>query len=158
MDVDGGVQDGVITAFSSTAPLPFRVLFLVAAGILCWALNLHGLYLFGIDTSLLFDGYVTSSGQSHLTPTPGIVQPPYNAVYRLFTCYIVATAVGWCTYSVFTNWGEPTLVDSYRFIPIVCIIAAVLSLFVPIKGFYRRERRQFLQYENFNLFLGNSTY
>lgn len=44
-----------LPSFSSSFPLPFRVLFLVGLAQLLWASNLHILHLLGLDTSWILD-------------------------------------------------------------------------------------------------------
>ncbi|WRT64733.1 uncharacterized protein IL334_001667 [Kwoniella shivajii] len=44
-----------LPGFSSSFPLPFRVLFLIGLAQLLWAINLHVLYTLGLDTSWILD-------------------------------------------------------------------------------------------------------
>ncbi|WWC86862.1 uncharacterized protein L201_001741 [Kwoniella dendrophila CBS 6074] len=44
-----------LPGFSSSFPLPFRVLFLIGLAQLLWAINLHVLYILGLDTSWILD-------------------------------------------------------------------------------------------------------
>ncbi|WVF69765.1 hypothetical protein IAT40_004544 [Kwoniella sp. CBS 6097] len=44
-----------LPGFSSSFPLPFRVLFLIGLAQLLWAVNLHVLHLLGLDTSWILD-------------------------------------------------------------------------------------------------------
>ena len=52
MDIEGVPIEA---PFAASFPLPFRVLVLAGTGILCWATNLHGLHILGIDAAAALD-------------------------------------------------------------------------------------------------------
>ena len=154
--------------FSALFPLPFRALFLGGLGILGWATNLHGLEALGIDagsalelsTHLHHHQRLTSSSLSSRTddtPLPTTKPPPtrgwrsvggsgrvYMPVYRLFGQYTLATLVAWALYRNATH-GDIELVDVFKFIPAVTMLALLMVLVAPFNVAEKRERDKFMQ-------------
>lgn len=127
-------------------PLPFRVLFLVGLGILGWATNLHGLQLLSIDGPAAF---AFSAGSHHLplrSPTSGgqlSARPFYLPLYRIFAGYTTWCVVAWLVFRVATQ-SDPYFVDTFRYIPAVCMLVVVTVLVCPYDILHKRERDWFL--------------
>lgn len=141
------------TPIAAAFPLPFRVLFLGGAGILCWATNLHGLHLLDIDIVPILDvgGHdyrqqihpnsaprFTASTRSALTPSVN-----YTSVYKLFFVYTLWTFLGWTLYR-FNSQDDPQLVNTYKHIPTLLSLVIIMVLVAPYNVFYRHERDRFL--------------
>lgn len=128
-------------------PLPFRVLFLVSLGVLGWATNLHGLQLLGIDGPGALELQPSNSYLPLRSPSSGHLSPHtcYVALYRIFIEH-----TGWC----FAAWlvfraatlSDTALVDTFRYIPAVCILVVLTVLVCPCDVFHKRERDCFLSF------------
>ena len=161
-------------AFSTTFPLPYRVLALGAVGILGWSTNLHGLNLLGIDaatalelstlqpkpkgvrcsspphSSSLFSGPDTPDLSSTPLPTHNgwkLVPHPssiYRPVYRLFLQYSLLVLASWGLYYRHSGGGKLELVDLFKFIPAVTMISLAMFLVCPFVMFENRVSDKFL--------------
>lgn len=131
---------------AATFPLPFRVLFLVALGVLGWATNLHGLQLLGIDGPGALELQATSSQLPLRSPSSGGRFPArafYQPLYRIFIGYTGWCIVAWLAFRVATR-SDTVLVDIFRYVPGVCILGTVTVLVCPYDIFHKRERDWFL--------------
>jgi hypothetical protein len=131
---------------AATFPLPFRVLFLVALGVLGWATNLHGLQLLGIDAPSALGFHTSTSHLPLRSPSSGGHLPArsfYQPLYRIFIAYTVWCFAGWVLFRAATQ-SDTTLVDIFRYVPAVCILGAVTALVCPYDVFHKRERDWFL--------------
>lgn len=139
-------------SFVLAFPLPFRVLFLVGAGILGWSANLHGLRLLGIDAASALDLHVHEHGS--VTPLPvdsrnrGFKARPdptalYFPVYRLALWYGLWCTFAWTLYRSATH-GSAVLVDFFKYIPAVCALVVLICTLSPYDVVQKRERDAFL--------------
>ncbi|TDL25926.1 EXS-domain-containing protein [Rickenella mellea] len=139
-------------SFAATIPLPFRVLFLAGTGILCWATNLHGLYLLGVNPAAALE-YKSHdprnlpsrriTGGSNSLPQPAAL---YRPVYRLFLAYSIWTFVGWIAFRAHTSDNTSVWnVDTYKYIPSIVILVICMVLVSPFNYFGKHERDQFIQ-------------
>jgi hypothetical protein len=142
--MDSQVQE----RFDGYFPLPFRVLFLVGLGILGWAANLHLLDALGVDAITVLDlrteGHVALPNHaiSGLQPAPKPCSL-YRPIYRLFTTYAT-----WCLCAFglfrYATHGNIFLVDTFRYIPAICILLIFIILISPFDVVQKRERDLFL--------------
>ena len=161
----GGEDD-----FSSTFPLPFRVLFLTVSGrrheggrvawlthprppqfatVAGFATNLHLLAYLGIDTSLVLDirlddyrgSHRTQSGQLAPFVHPSRLFPP---IYGLALCGLAWTTLGWFVFAKITG-GVPEEMVRWRGIPAFTAIAVGIATVAPWNVLYRKERMMFLK-------------
>ncbi|PPQ68418.1 hypothetical protein CVT24_004839 [Panaeolus cyanescens] len=130
-------------------PIPYRTLFLVGAGILAWATNLHFLHAFGIDVAGAMDlrGDIASSNgviPTHRTAaySYSTTFTRYNAVYQLFFSYSAFCFASWTIYRFLTR-GDPLLVDSYGYIPVITALTILLIIICPYNVFMKEERERF---------------
>jgi hypothetical protein len=154
-------------SFVIAFPLPFRVLFLAAAGILGWAANLHGLRLLGVDAASALDlrtiertplPLVVVDGQHHHAqaqqahssigqPTDTIATSPSSSpsspVYRLAFWYGLWCSAAWAMYRSATD-GNSALVDFFKYIPAVCALVVLIFMFTPYDVMHKRERDAFI--------------
>ena len=96
--------------FAASFPLPFRVLVLAGAGILCWATNLHGLHFLGVDAASALEfrsqdsyGYAHSAHSlrhSLTNPNPPDSLALARAIYRLCISYAFVVFSGWAIFRV----------------------------------------------------------
>lgn len=130
--------------FAATFPLPFRVMLLGGVGILCWALNLHGLELLGVD---VMDALEVKTHDNHHLPSAvrsrQSARSLYLSTYRVFIAYSAWGFLGWTLFRIYTR-GSLDLVDHYKFIPAVFGLVAVMALISPFNNFHKRERDVFL--------------
>lgn len=149
-------------SFVIAYPLPFRVLFLVGAGIIGWAANLHGLRLLGVDAAsaldlrtiehaplpLVVDGQHHAQPQAHRAiqqSTDTIATSPSSPVYRLAFWYGLWCSAAWAMYRSATN-GNAALVDFFKYIPAVCALVVLMLMFTPYDIMHKRERDAFIMY------------
>ena len=133
---------------AATFPLPFRVLFLVALGVLGWATNLHGLQLLGIDGPGALELRASSSHLPLRSPSSGGHLPArsfYLPLYRIFITYTSWCVVAWLLFRAATQ-SDIALVDIFRYIPAVCILGLITALVCPFDVFHKRERDWFLSF------------
>ncbi|SRR6266404_1690820 len=141
-------------SFVVAFPLPFRVLFLVGAGILGWAANLHGLHLLRINANSSLDLHAHEHGSA--TPLPVDSQNRgfkthvdltalYYPVYRLALWYGLWCTFTWMLYRSATH-GSAVLVDFFKYIPAVCALVVLICVISPYDIFQKRERDAFLMY------------
>ncbi|KAK4702935.1 hypothetical protein P7C70_g3281, partial [Phenoliferia sp. Uapishka_3] len=157
--------------FSSTFPLPFRVLFLTvsipksSSRAACWLLtsfvspqfatvggfatNLHLLAYLGIDTSLVLDIRLDDYRGSHRAPsaTPApFVHPSrlFPPIYSLAFCGLAWTTASWLVFARITG-GVPEEMVKWRAIPAVTAIAVGLAAIAPFNVLHRKERMMFLR-------------
>lgn len=159
MDIDAQLSG---YDFSSTFPLPFRVLFLSFSTLFAFATNLHLLAYLGIDTSLVLDirldDYRSTSTTStsnnnnnnnnnnnSRTQTP-FVHPSrlYPPIYGLAIVGLGWTAVGWMLFSWVTA-GDPVQMVRWRGIPAFVALVVGGAAVAPINTLYRKERFMFLR-------------
>ncbi|KAH9931084.1 EXS-domain-containing protein [Epithele typhae] len=153
-------------SFSAAFPLPFRVLFLVALGILGWAANLHGLHLWGIDAAGVLDlsPYETGSGGAYRLTSPlptaerrkaapssssssspsGGGAPHHLPVYRLAGWFAGWAGGAWALYAYATGAGAVDAVDAYKFVPGVAALVALTALACPLRVLHKAQRDKFL--------------
>ena len=126
--------------FSAAFPLPFRVLCLLALGILGWATNLHGLHLWGIDAAGVldlnnYDGYRLTSPLPTVTGNGSggggwkRAQPSaqtYRPVYKAFAAFAGWVLVCWVAYRGATG-GDVEGVDGFKFVPAVAALGALMD-------------------------------
>ena len=133
--------------FAVVFPLPFRVILLGGLGVLCWATNLHGLQLLGIDTTAALEirAYDHEYNVPRLTSYPQNAGALVRSVYRLFYAYALWSLLGWAVFRFLTH-DDPALVDEYKFVPAVFGLMLVMFLICPFNVFERHERDRFLLY------------
>ena len=143
------------TPLAVVFPLPFRVLFLGGLGILCWATNLNGLHLLGIDIisvlgvgSLTPDQQIKNHTASHNRTGSGfqsILSPDalYAPVYKFFIAYSTWGVLGWLLFRYSTQ-DDIHFVDSYKYILIIMWLVILAALVAPYNVLYRHERDRFL--------------
>ena len=145
-----------LPSFSSSFPLPFRVLFLVGLAQLLWATNLHILHLLGLDTSWILDFRdqdenielrELSAGDIGDAPPPPrapTVQRPKSAslhgpVYKLFLLYSAWVGAGWVVFRAVTG-GDQEAMERWRvFVGLLAVGAAGAAL-APWQGIGQRDR------------------
>ena len=138
-------------SFIVAFPLPFRVLFLVGAGILGWAANLHGLRLLGVDAASALDLHTHEHGSVTPLPVDSWHRAPpdstalYTPVYRLAFWYGLWCTLTWMLYRSATH-GSAGLVDFFKYIPAVCALVILMYAISPYDVFQKRERDAFLRY------------
>ncbi|KAF8555277.1 EXS-domain-containing protein [Imleria badia] len=131
---------------AATFPLPFRVLFLVALGVLGWATNLHGLQLLGIDGPGALELQATSGHLPLRSPSSGghlSARAFYKPLYQIFIGYSAWCIIAWLAFRAATH-SDTILVDIFRYVPAVCILGAVTVLVCPYDILHKRERDWFL--------------
>lgn len=149
-------MDATITAahieapFAASFPLPFRVLVLIGAGILAWALNLHILAIARVDAgealalrSLNKDSYLRGG----LTLAPAAhdtARDHARSAARLCASYTLWIGAIWLVYRTATH-EEPYLVDAHKFLPALAALGAFIGLVAPTHGFEGGARDAFLR-------------
>ncbi|KAK1921595.1 protein-ER retention-related protein [Papiliotrema laurentii] len=147
-----------LPTFSSSFPLPFRVLFLVGLAQLLWAINLHVLHLLGLDTAWILDFRDKPSGPDDIELLDGpdsarnrLSVPGdrpagrphsgnlYVPVYKLFMLYSAWVGAGWILFLAFTGGERDSMERSRWFVAFVALGAAVGAI-TPWKGVGERER------------------
>ncbi|KAL7420046.1 protein-ER retention protein [Cryptotrichosporon argae] len=158
-----------LPTFSSSFPLPFRVLFLVGLAQLLWAANLHVLHLLGIDVAWVLD--IRSDdpdppleldtldprnphgalGEPD-TPVRAAASPPlrvasgrvYQPVYQLFALYAAWVGGGWLVFRLVTQSDHETM-ERWRWFVGVIALGAIAGVVTPWQGVGARERRLLLR-------------
>jgi hypothetical protein len=157
MDIDTPANPDLssVAAFGASFPLPFRVLFLVGAGIACWAVNLHILHVTGIDAAHALDIRLERF-PSFLSSPPSPVSSPvtstsfshsanlHSPVYKIFRAYTTWSFAGWAIFRLLTG-GERQNLDRYKFIPALTALGAVCILMYPWNIVQKRERLAFMK-------------
>lgn len=162
MDIDSpdSSPEGLVSPFSATFPLPFRVLALLGFGGLLWATNLHILDWLGVDTAqaLQIPHHKPSNGlPSH---TPPVSSPPsplpfsgnlhahpstlYPPVYRVVATYISFVAGGWFLFYLFTQ-GDIGALNASKWIPAVCYTVILVAAILPLRDVYGVQRSHLYQ-------------
>jgi len=155
MDGQGGWES---TAF---VPLPFRVLGLIALGLLCWASNLHILHLLGLDVARVLDTRTDKAtlpapnsrpdSPVHRDTAPPVASKSYSylinlhsPVYHIFAWFFTWTLVN---YSIFVHQvrGDIQHMDKFRAIPAFAAAGVLAALFCPLNILQKRDRIIFLQ-------------
>lgn len=135
--------------FAVEFPLPFRVLLLGGLGILCWATNLHGLSLLGIDVAGALElrpqdiGFLSSPRLTIPPRTQGDARALARAVYRLFFTYATSMTAAWLLFRICTR-DLHEYVDWYKFIPAVSMLCVVMGAIFPYGVLQSHVRDQFL--------------
>ncbi|KAJ3018601.1 protein-ER retention protein [Thoreauomyces humboldtii] len=125
----------LFTRFLSLPPY-FRFLLLVDLGVWCFATNLHGLALCGINVSRLLDDG-THQGERRREGRGG-----YRAVYGIAAVLSAVTAGSVILFmSLEQRWGE----ERAEVVPALTYIVMVGLVCWPWDGFYARERATFLR-------------
>lgn len=163
-DIDAGPS---AWDFSSSYPLPFRVLFLSFSTLLGFATNLHILAYLGIDTSLVLDirlddyrsasasigpsgsggGGGGGSGGGGGRNTAPFVHPSrlYPPLYALSALGFVWVCLGWLVFMKITG-GDPEQMVLWRGVPMFTAIVVGAAAVAPLNVLYRKERMMFLRY------------
>jgi len=159
MDIDTkpplntGNQSASDLAFSAAFPLPYRSLFLIGAGLLGWATNLHFLSLLGVDTGYALEirrqralhsplpSTFRNSSHFHLFAHPGSL---YRPIYRIFAYYAMWTVSSWFLFLLWTG-AKPGVIDGYKIMPTVTALLVLAVLFCPFNILYKTERTTFLR-------------
>lgn len=143
-----------LPTFSSSFPLPFRVLFLVGLAQLLWALNLHILHVLGLDTAWILDfrdtGHETTEIElsEDLSRSNGarVVQARpesgklYQPVYKLFLIYTAWVGAGWILFRMITG-GEVESMEQWRWFVGVVAVGAGVGAIAPWQGIGQKERK-----------------
>jgi EXS family len=153
MDIDDPNEPiGQLSPFSVAFPLPYRVLFLIGVGGLCWATNLHSLEALGIDTlhvlqirgdkpslpSSLYGRQYLPHNISSLSYAHSL-HPP---IYRLLFVYFAWIAAGWLGFAYFTG-GSVVDLDTYKLIPIITWLGVIAATMVPVSTVLQAQRSLF---------------
>lgn len=128
------LQDS-LPPFTLLVPLPFRILFLLTLGATCWACNLHGLHLSGINPAATL-GF-------HHTGTRASASPWYSAYY-LALVIGVATVSNWVLYRI-CSYDASTQEMMQSLLPYVSLFGIALILIAPVNLLFRRERHSFFR-------------
>jgi len=127
-------------------PLPYRIFFLTGLGLLGWATNLQNLDAFGIDPiaamELRTDIKAMMPAHQSLVFNRSKVIALYTSVYRLSLAYFTICSISWALYRLATG-GDPSLVDSYGYIPSITAVIIVLILVCPYNVILKSEREKF---------------
>ena len=162
MDIDTkptlntGIQSASNLAFSAAFPLPYRSLFLIGAGILGWATNLHFLSVLGVDTGYALEirrgsshsglqpplpSTSRNSGYLNLFAHPGSL---YRPIYQIFAYYAMWTFLSWSLFHLWTG-TRPDLVDEYKSMPTATAVLVLAVLVCPFNILYKTERTAFFR-------------
>ncbi|KAF8585981.1 EXS-domain-containing protein [Ramaria rubella] len=133
-------------------PLPWRVMLLTGAGILCWASNLHFLHLMGVDTAHVLEMHSHIKLRRPFTPAASHFDLTaftssgrlYPAVYKLFVTYTAWSLGSWLLFNALCR-GDPEMMDQYKMIPQLCAIGILAILVCPFNVVCKSERELFLQ-------------
>lgn len=151
-----------VPSFSTTFPLPYRVLLLVGVGILLWALNLHILHLLGLDTGFILsvrsrtsadgeaddlaeEGAISLAGAGSAKATFARSRELIGPVYGLLGAYAAWTFGGWLVFRWIVGSGDQASVDAWRLLPLLTALGAVAGLVAPYEGLWKRERQAFIR-------------
>ncbi|CAJ2501562.1 Uu.00g044150.m01.CDS01 [Anthostomella pinea] len=118
MDGDPAVEPE-LDSFSLTFPLPYRVAFIVVLAVWGWGINLHYLYLTGIDVPALIR-YPGRSSPHHPTH--------HLSTYRLATVLSSIFGFSLLVFWVFTH-RNPALVLAWDWLPLTYLVV-LIGLFV----------------------------
>lgn len=147
-------MNGDESSYAVLFPLPFRVLSLTGLGILGWATNIHGLEALGVDATTILGLRSVDGTHSPLPSTRAEIgyrdsnegRRIYHSVYRIAALYTIWCLLFWLSFRFLTS-GNMLAIDSFRWVPAICIIGLVLILFSPFETLFRQERELFLRYE-----------
>ena len=158
MDIDtkltlnAGSQSTSDLAFSAAFPLPYRSLFLIGAGILGWATNLHFLSVLGVDTGYALE--IRPGGSQHTLPPASRHSRYFNCfahpgslfrpVYKIFAYYAMWTVLSWLLFRLWTG-TKPEVINEYKNMPTVTVVFVLAALFCPFNILYKAERTAFLR-------------
>ncbi|KAL7628844.1 protein-ER retention protein [Parahypoxylon ruwenzoriense] len=119
MDGDPAVEPE-LDSFSLTFPLPYRVAFIIVLAVWAWGINLHYLYLIGIDVPSLirYPGRASPHHPSH-----------HLSTYRLATALSALLAFSLVVFWTFTH-RDPDLVLSWDWLPLSYLFVLVILLFL----------------------------
>jgi hypothetical protein len=162
MDIDTkptlniGSQSASDLAFAATFPLPYRSLFLIGAGILGWATNLHFLSVLGVDTGYALEIRSGSAHNGLHSPLPSTSRNSrylnsfahpgtlYRPIYQVFAFYAMWTFLSWFLFHLWTG-ARPDAVDEYKHMPTATALLVLAVLFFPFNILYKAERTVFLR-------------
>jgi len=162
MDIDTkptlntGSQSASDLAFSAAFPLPYRSLFLIGAGILGWATNLHFLSVLGVDTGYALEIRRGSSHNGLHSPLPSTSRNSrylnffahpgslYRPIYQVFAYYTMWTLLSWFLFHLWTG-ARPDVVDKYKYMPTATAVLVLAVLFCPFNILFKAERAVFLR-------------
>jgi EXS family len=137
-----------VPSIAVSFPLPFHIFVLVGLAILCWATNLHGLDIAGIDVvgamDLRTDGANPLPAHHSLVKHSSNLSVHYRALYRICTVYCLLGFVSWAVYRHATH-GDLLLMDTFGYIPGITALLALSILLCPYNVLHKTERRKFLQ-------------
>ena len=156
MDIGDSGSDALghpVSSFSVKFPLPYRVLFLLGLGGVCWASNLHILDLAGIDTATALQSRPDSSVNVSRPRHPYSNQsytPSHASVYKIMSLYFGLIGLSWVLFSLSTG-ADRTRLDEFRFIPTVTTVGLLFAATVPLSSTYKVYRS--ILYQSVNLFL-----
>ncbi|KAI1381684.1 EXS-domain-containing protein [Hypoxylon crocopeplum] len=121
MDGDPAVEPE-LDSFSLTFPLPYRVAFIIVLAVWAWGINLHYLYLIGIDVPSL----IRYPGR----PSPH--HPTHHlSTYRLATVLSSIFAFALLVFWVFTH-RDPDLVLAWDWLPLAYLVVLLgILVFAP---------------------------
>jgi len=130
---------------AATFPLPFRVLFLLSAGVLAWATNLHGLRLHGIDGPSVLRLDRSSSPTIRSPGSKQIIEPSplYRPIYRLFFNCATWCLFIWVVYR-YSTINHVEYVDVFKYLPAVGVLGLMIGLVCPYDVLELHEREKFL--------------
>ncbi|KAL7417724.1 EXS family-domain-containing protein [Mrakia frigida] len=158
-----------VPSFSTSFPLPYRVLFLVFFGSFLWALNLHILNSLGIDTSWILgirrrDAYASplvlssddgdNDGEEHELGLLGEGEggsawakgrDVYQAVYGLVGAFGGWSLMGWLVFRWLSGGEEEEEMDKWRGLPFLTALGVVVGVGMPYGGLWKKERRGFVE-------------
>jgi hypothetical protein len=120
-------------SFGLLVPLPFRIVTLLTLGLFCWASNLHGLHLFGIDPANSL-GFHTARSNA----------PAWYPIYSIASIIGAWNGANWVLY-LMTNSRHFILEDRQSLFPFVSLAGTVFMLILPMNFIFRRERQAFLR-------------
>ncbi|KAI4865753.1 EXS-domain-containing protein [Hypoxylon rubiginosum] len=124
MDGDPAVEPTELDSFGMTFPLPYRVAFIIVLAVWAWGINLHYLYLIGIDVPSLirYPGRPSPHHPTHHLST-------YRLATVLSSIFVFALLVFW----IFTH-GNPELVLAWDWVPLM-YLAVLLGLLIIVPVF-----------------------
>ncbi|KAI0852655.1 EXS-domain-containing protein [Daldinia vernicosa] len=121
MDGDPAVEPE-LDSFSLTFPLPYRVAFIIVLAVWAWGINLHYLYLSGIDVPSLIR-YPGRSSPHHPTH--------HLSTYRLATVLSAVFAFALLVFWAFTH-RDPDLVLAWDWLPLLYLAVLIgILVFAP---------------------------
>ncbi|KAI2776050.1 EXS-domain-containing protein [Daldinia loculata] len=121
MDGDPAVEPE-LDSFSLTFPLPYRVAFIIVLAVWAWGINLHYLYISGIDVPSLIR-YPGRSSPHHPTH--------HLSTYRLATVLSAVFAFALLVFWAFTH-RDPDLVLAWDWLPLLYLAVLIgILVFAP---------------------------